>query len=97
MSINSIKINLPQLETVPLKRLHQGDVFMLPNRSNSYRPYDRVYMVVPRDTPLDNLCRCICLYDGELTKYNENTKVIRLKVTLECSYISADDDDGLPF
>ena len=97
MSINSINVKLPQLETVKLRYLHQGDVFMFPNTDNSYRPNTRVYMVVTRDRPFDNLCRCVCLYDGGLVKYNENTKVIRLKVTLECSYCSADDDDGLPF
>lgn len=97
MSINSINVKLPQLETVQLKCLHQGDAFMLPNMDNSYRPYDRVYMLVGPVKPFEYNRQCVCLTDGEMKQYNERTKVIRLKVTMECSYCSADDDDGLPF
>lgn len=96
MNINSINVKLPQLETVPIKYLHQGDAFMLPKVDNFYQPYERVYMLLPVK-PFEHYRECVCLLNGDVKKYNENTKVIRLKVTLECSYCSADDDDGLPF
>lgn len=96
MSINSINVKLPQLETVPIKRLHQGDVFMLPNRNNAYQPVYNVYMLLPVK-PFEVNRQCVCLLDGSIKTYHESTKVIRLKVTIECSYCSADDDDGLPF
>ena len=97
MSINSVNVKLPQLETKKLKYLHQGDAFMLSNADNAYRPSTRVYMIIPKDRPYDNLCKCVCLNDGEVTKFNESTAVVRLKVTMECSYCLPDDDDGLPF
>ena len=96
MSINSINVKLPQLDTVSLKYLHQGDAFMFPERGNAYQPAYNVYMLLPVK-PFDPYRQCVCLLDGSIKTYHENTKVIRLKVTIECSYCSADDDDGLPF
>lgn len=97
MSINSVSVKLPQLETKKLKYLNQGDAFMFPNKHNLYQPSLRVYMLITRDRPFDNLCKCVCLNDGEVSRYNENTEVVRLKVTMNCDYCRADDDDGLPF
>ena len=97
MSINSVNVKLPQLETVRLKYLHQGDAFMFPNKHNLYQPSLPVYMVIARNNQFDNLCRCVYLNHGDIKHFSENSEVIRLKVTFDCSYCSADDDDGLPF
>lgn len=97
MSINSINVKLPQLETVKLKYLHQGDAFMFPNKHGLYQPSLQVYMVIPRNNQFDNLCRCVCLNHGDTKHFSENTEVIRLKVTVDCNYCLPDDDDGLPF
>lgn len=96
MSINSVNVKLPQLDTIPLKNLHQGDAFMLPNTDNMYRPETKVYMLLSIK-PFEYSRECVCLNNGEITKYPESRKVIRLKVTMDCSYCTADDDDGLPF
>lgn len=96
MSINSINVKLPQLETVPLRCLHQGDAFMFPKRDNFYQPSTSVYMLLPIE-PFDPYRKCVCVNNGAVETRHENTKVIRLKVTMECSYCRADDDDGLPF
>lgn len=97
MSINSINVKLPQLETKQLKHLHQGDAFMLPNLNNSYQPYTKVYMLLGPEKPFERSRQCVCLLNGEVRAMGESTKVIRLKVTMECSYCLPDDDDGLPF
>lgn len=97
MSINSVNVKLPQLETVKLKYLHQGDTFMFPNKHNLYQPTLSVYMVLNRNNQFDNLRQCVCLNHGDVKHFSDNNEVIRLKVTFDCSYCRADDDDGLPF
>ena len=97
MSINNINVKLPQLETTKLKYLHQGDVFMFPNKHNLYQPSLQVYMVTTRNNQYDNLYRCVCLNHGDIKHFSDTNDVIRLKVTFECSYCLPDDDDGLPF
>lgn len=97
MSINSVNVKLPQLETTQLQYLHQGDVFMFPNKHNLYQPSLQVYMVLARKDQFEKLRPCVCLNHGDLKHFSEFSEVIRLKVTMECSYCRADDDDGLPF
>lgn len=96
MSINSINIKLPQLETVQLKSLHQGDAFMLSTTDNLYKPDTTVYMLT-QVKPFEHYRECVRLDTGEIVKYPETRKVVRLKVTMECKYCLPNDDDGLPF
>lgn len=63
MSINSIDIKLPQLDSVYLSELHQGDVFMLVHEDNFYRPDTKVFMVLPIK-PFEPQIACVCLLDG---------------------------------
>ena len=97
MSINSVNVQLPQLETVKLQYLHTGDTFMFPNKYNLYQPSLEVYMVLARKGQFEKLRQCVCLNHGGLKHFSESIEVIRLKVTMDCSYCRADDDDGLPF
>lgn len=95
MSINSIDIKLPQLDSIYLSELHQGDVFMLVHEDNFYRPDTKVFMLLPIK-PFDPQRQCICLLDGSITCFKERQKVIRLSVTIQCNYWNST-DDGLPF
>lgn len=95
MSINSINVKLPQLESIRLSELHQGDVFMLVHEDNFYRPDTKVFMVLPIK-PFDQDRACVCLLDGSAVFFKERQKVIRLSVTIQCNYWNST-DDGLPF
>jgi hypothetical protein len=95
MSINSIDIKLPQLDSISLSELHQGDVFMLVNEDNSYRPDTKAFMLLPIK-PFESNRHCVCLLDGSTACFKERQKVIRLSVTIQCTYWNST-DDGLPF
>lgn len=95
MSINSIDIKLPSLDSISLSELHQGDVFMLVHEDNFYRPDTKVFMVLPIK-PFEPQRACVCLLDGSAVFFKERQKVIRLSVTIQCSYWNST-DDGLPF
>lgn len=95
MSMNSVDIKLPELESVRLSELHQGDVFMRVRKDNFYTPETKVYMLLPIK-PFEPHRQCVCLLDGSAVSFNEREKVIRLSVTLQCSYWN-NTDDGLPF
>lgn len=95
MSINSIDIKLPQLDSISLSEIHQGDVFMLVHEDNFYRPDTKVFMLLPIK-PFESNRQCVCLLDGSTTCFKERQKVIRLSVTIQCSYWNST-DDGLPF
>ena len=90
-----VSVKLPELETVKLENLHRGNTFMLPNKTHSYTTQSLVYMSLgDRYNPTID---CVCLNDGTIKKIGSKTQVIRLLTTIECKYISADYDDGLPF
>lgn len=95
MSINSIDIKLPQLDSIHLSELHQGDVFMLVHEDNFYRPDTKVFMLL-QVKPFDIYRQCVCLLDGSMACFKERQKVIRLSVTIQCNYWNST-DDGLPF
>lgn len=95
MSINSINVKLPELASVCLSELHQGDVFMRVRKDNFYAPETKVYMLLPMK-PFEPNRQCICLLDGSAVSFNKREKVVRLSVTLQCSYWNST-DYGLPF
>lgn len=95
MAINSIDLKLPQLDSVALSQLHQGDVFMLVKKDNFYQPSAKVFMLLPIK-PFEVDRACVCLLDGSVAFFKEREKVIRLSVTIQCNYWNST-DDGLPF
>ena len=95
MAINSIDLKLPELDSIQLKYLHQGDIFMLAKKDGFYQPYTKVFMVLPIK-PFEVDIACVCLLDGSITSFKEQEKVIRLSATIQCNYWNST-DDGLPF
>ena len=95
MAINSIDLKLPELDSIPLRYLHQGDIFMLAKKDNVYQPCTKVFMVLPIK-PFEIDRACVCLLDGSVTFFKEREKVVRLSATIQCNYWNSV-DDGLPF
>ena len=92
-----INVKLPELETVKLEHIHIGDVFMLPNKTNSHINIPQALVYMPISSGWEPNIDCVCLNNGDIKKINRMTRVIRLRATIECKYISPNDDDDLPF